>query len=242
MVGLNTIFAPEAVQLSAGATLLALMYSLGDVSGGHFNPAVTLAVVMGRRQKCTWKEGLLYAGVQFFGAVIGGLLMVNINNAFIAATPAGAALVNASIPGQAALANVTHIISPPAGVLTKTSFIFNEVILTAAVAYVFLAVATTVPRNSMRQSLHPGLAVGGIVAAVGFIEAIDMGTVLMNPAVAYAQGMTAMVSQGKVGAFLGSATLYTLFELCGAIFAVVLFVFSHLMEFQKPDSVVVRQN
>ena len=41
-----------------------LIYSLGDLSGGHFNPAVTLAVLLGGRGKISKPDSLKYALAQ----------------------------------------------------------------------------------------------------------------------------------------------------------------------------------
>ena len=47
-----------AVAFSAAAPLRCMVYSLGDDSGAHFNPAVTLAVVAIDRMKCSLVDGI----------------------------------------------------------------------------------------------------------------------------------------------------------------------------------------
>jgi len=61
------------VALAHGLALAVLVSALGAVSGGHFNPAVTLAVwIMGR---ITLVRALLYALAQLVGAVGAGLAL-----------------------------------------------------------------------------------------------------------------------------------------------------------------------
>merc|ERR1719422_1778701 len=48
-VGLNLVMKSPATPWSAAAALMCMIYSLGDVSGGHFNPAVTLAITASGR-------------------------------------------------------------------------------------------------------------------------------------------------------------------------------------------------
>jgi glycerol uptake facilitator-like aquaporin len=55
--------------IATGAGLVVLIYMFGPVSGAHFNPAVTLAVLI--RRETDWRTALLYAVAQFVGAVIG---------------------------------------------------------------------------------------------------------------------------------------------------------------------------
>jgi aquaporin Z len=50
-----------------GALLLALVYIGGPVSQAHYNPAVTLAFCLRRRQ--AWSAGAAYVGVQLLGAL-----------------------------------------------------------------------------------------------------------------------------------------------------------------------------
>lgn len=56
-VGLNIVSASHATAYSAAALLMAMIQALGDLSG-HFNPAVTLAVLL--RKKIEKKEALKY--------------------------------------------------------------------------------------------------------------------------------------------------------------------------------------
>jgi aquaporin Z len=58
----------HGVSLAFGLTVLTGAYALGHVSGGHFNPAVTLGLVVGRRFPVRDAPG--YIVVQVVGAII----------------------------------------------------------------------------------------------------------------------------------------------------------------------------
>lgn len=58
--------------LGYGAMLMVMVYAGGHVSGGHYNPAVTLAVFL--RGKCAASDVPGYIFSQFLGAAIAGLL------------------------------------------------------------------------------------------------------------------------------------------------------------------------
>ena len=66
-----------ATSLAFGFVLIVLIYSFGSISGGHFNPAVSLAMAI--EKKISWKEFLYYVLSQivgaFFGSVVLGLLL-----------------------------------------------------------------------------------------------------------------------------------------------------------------------
>jgi aquaporin Z len=61
------------VALAFGLTVLTLVYAVGHVSGGHFNPAVTIGLAVAKRFE--WKDAPAYVGTQVLaGLIAGGLL------------------------------------------------------------------------------------------------------------------------------------------------------------------------
>ena len=55
--------------VATGCILIVLILVLGPVSGGHFNPAVTLSFVI--RRELTWAKALAFWGAQIIGAMLG---------------------------------------------------------------------------------------------------------------------------------------------------------------------------
>ena len=75
VVGL-TVIEPGAgilAPLAIGCTLMIMVYAGGPISGGHYNPAVTLGVWM--RGKCDTKDLLPYIAVQVLGAIAASLVV-----------------------------------------------------------------------------------------------------------------------------------------------------------------------
>jgi glycerol uptake facilitator-like aquaporin len=69
LAGGNAAIALLANSVATGAGLVVLIHMLGPVSGAHFNPAVTLAVVAQRGM--TGRIALLYVVAQLTGAILG---------------------------------------------------------------------------------------------------------------------------------------------------------------------------
>ncbi len=63
-----------AVALAGGLALLAAVAAVGHVSGGHFNPAVTLGAAIGGRT--AWRDVLPYWIAQLVGALLAGLVLL----------------------------------------------------------------------------------------------------------------------------------------------------------------------
>lgn len=59
--------------LAFGLVIVAMAYSIGNVSGCHINPAVSVAMLI--RKKMSVKEFFVYVLAQFVGALIGGILL-----------------------------------------------------------------------------------------------------------------------------------------------------------------------
>jgi glycerol uptake facilitator-like aquaporin len=67
--GGNVAIALLANTLATGAALVALILTLGPISGAHLNPAVTLAEAL--HGTLPWREAALYVAVQLAGAFAG---------------------------------------------------------------------------------------------------------------------------------------------------------------------------
>jgi len=63
--------------LAIGSALMVMVYAGGHISGGHFNPAVTLAVWL--RGKASSSEVLPYWGAQIGGAIVAALVVNYLN-------------------------------------------------------------------------------------------------------------------------------------------------------------------
>ncbi len=118
--------APQIINiaLAFGLGLFAAIHFAGVVSGGHFNPAVTIAALADRRIDVT--NGVLYIAAQVVGGVV-------------------AALVLGAIFDQA---TVQQVITKPGDGITDIEALVLETLFTA----VFIAVILTVTKRSATQA------------------------------------------------------------------------------------------
>jgi len=63
-----------ATALAFGLTVLTMAYAVGHISGGHFNPAVSLGAAVSGRMG--WKDAGIYAAVQVGAGVAAGLTLL----------------------------------------------------------------------------------------------------------------------------------------------------------------------
>ena len=61
------------IALAFGLIVMALVYTIGPISGCHINPAVTIGVMLIKGMKP--KDGIIYIVMQIIGAVIGGAIL-----------------------------------------------------------------------------------------------------------------------------------------------------------------------
>lgn len=68
-----------ATSLAFGLVIVAMAYSIGNVSGCHVNPAVSLGMYLSK--KMSGKEFIGYVVAQFLGAILGSVLLgILVNN------------------------------------------------------------------------------------------------------------------------------------------------------------------
>lgn len=68
----DAIGAP-GIALAFGLTVLTMAYAVGHVSGGHFNPAVTVGLAMGKR--LDWRDVPYYVLTQVVAGVVAALVL-----------------------------------------------------------------------------------------------------------------------------------------------------------------------
>lgn len=147
----NSPLAPLAI----GLTLMVMIYSFGHISGGHFNPAVTLGVFL--RGKINLRLAWLYVLSQLIGSFISGSVTYGV--AYDAGFKCGYPSVNPSI--------------------TALTAIILEAIYTFALVIVVLNSATI--KKQSGNSFF-GLAIGMTVASAAWsVGALSGGA--FNPAV-----------------------------------------------------------
>lgn len=142
--------------IAIGSALMVMIFAGGHISGGHYNPAVTLGVTL--RGKCSWGEAPAYMVAQVIGAVVAGLLVLFIKGSASAPAPAGPPPVEYSVLAQ----------------------LLAEFLFTFALVYVVLNVATA--KGTSGNSFY-GLAIGFTVLVGAFaVGGVSGGA--FNPAVA----------------------------------------------------------
>jgi len=75
------ILTQTAILGNAGFTLMAIVYMGGYISGGQYNPALTIGCWA--RGLMTWKTCLLYCISQFLGALVGGGIAKFLNGSYL---------------------------------------------------------------------------------------------------------------------------------------------------------------
>jgi aquaporin Z len=154
------------IALAAGLAVVVSAYAVGSISGGHFNPAVTLGVAASGRM--VWRDVLPYIAAQLVGAIVASSIMFGI------AAGAPKSFFHAAIKsGFASNGYGSH--SP--GGFDLASVIVVEFVLTAVFIWVILSVTAT---GSTTAGFAP-LAIGLTLTVIHLISIPVSGT-SVNPA------------------------------------------------------------
>jgi len=79
-VGLNVLSGSPAGAFSIAASLMCMIFALGTVSGAHFNPAVTVAILCSGREKIGTQDAIKYICVQVIAGILAGLTYSGLMN------------------------------------------------------------------------------------------------------------------------------------------------------------------
>jgi aquaporin Z len=72
-IGCSVVGGSDLAPLAIGAVLMVMIFAGGHVSGGHYNPAVTLAVTM--RGRCSVADAIPYMVSQVAGALLAAIIV-----------------------------------------------------------------------------------------------------------------------------------------------------------------------
>ena len=147
-----------AISLAFGLSVVAMAYSVGSISGGHFNPAITLGMFIDRRIK--GYDAICYVIAQILGALAGSLLLYFI----LSSTFIGTANLGANGFGEMSATNITCL-----------GAIVVEVVLT------FIFVYTAMVVTNDKDNNHAGLVIGLALVLVHLIG-INLTGTSVNPA------------------------------------------------------------
>lgn len=148
------------VSLAFGLTVVTMAYAVGRISGGHFNPAVSVGLVVGGRMPAG--DFIGYVIAQVLGAIVAAALLYWIASGQAGWTAAGFA------------SNGYGDLSP--GKYSLTAALLIEVVMTAF--FIFIILATTTARAA--AGFAP-LAIGLTLALIHLVS-IPVTNTSVNPA------------------------------------------------------------
>mmetsp|Transcript_73174 Transcript_73174/g.114545 ORF Transcript_73174/g.114545 Transcript_73174/m.114545 type:complete len:470 (+) Transcript_73174:59-1468(+) len=202
---------PVWAGVSIACVLMVMIYSFGLISGGHFNPAVSVALAiakaMGQKNmkndpENSLKEAAMYSGVQIGGAILAGLSYFALFGHTFNLAPAK--------EFSFAIAGVCELLY---------TFMLCFVVFNVAVA------------SKVKSNEYYGLAIGFVVVAGAYgAGAVSGGC--FNPAVALGIDLT------SVHLGFGHSLIYVLFELVGAALAAVVYKVVHPIDFDQSEIII----
>jgi aquaporin Z len=155
---------PLGVALAVGLAVLTAAYAVGHVSGGHFNPAVSLGAAAAGRMP--WKDVLPYIAAQIVGGILATFILW-----LISATSGGKFSANFG-----AVSNGYGAHSP--GGFALGAVIITEIVVTCLFLWVILGV--TAPGGHVTPGFAP-LAIG-LALTLFHLVAIPVSNASLNPA------------------------------------------------------------
>jgi len=193
------------VSLSVGVGLIGLIYAFGDVSGGHFNPAVTIGAWAAGRMPA--RDVIPYILAQVAGGVLGMGIVAGIaygNSAFF------------SIAQKAALGSQSYSGGSAPGTFSLAAVFLIEVAFTFLLVMVILF--STRGDGSAKNLAPIGI---GLTLLMANLVAIPIDGASINPARSFAPAvLSSMWSSGNWA--IGQDWIFWVAPIVGGLFAAVL--------------------
>jgi aquaporin Z len=171
------------VALTFGLVVLALVYALGEVSGAHLNPAVTIGFVLARRFPA--RSALSYALAQCGGALLASgllrLLFLGDTTTLGATRPAGPAWQSFVLEAVLTLFLMFVILAVSTGAREKGLMAGVAVGAVIGLEALFAGPVSGASMNPAR-SLAPALVSGDLSALWVYLAAPPLGAALAVPA------------------------------------------------------------
>mmetsp|Transcript_44901 Transcript_44901/g.104925 ORF Transcript_44901/g.104925 Transcript_44901/m.104925 type:complete len:464 (-) Transcript_44901:73-1464(-) len=192
--------APESCSWTTASALMSLVYAVGDLSGGHFNPAVTTAVVLSRTRRVSVTQMLTY---------------------WLAQVAAGILAVIACLHLQPCR---TWTLAPQEKYTAGGAYIV-EFTFTLLLCMTFLSVSCVKGiTSSFQRNFYFGLAIG-FALLTGSLCSSGISGGCLNPAVSVGVGVAALIqNRSYAGYYIPN---YVLAQLLGGIAATVVFATTH---------------
>jgi len=204
-VGMNVLGSSAATPWSAAAALMCMIYALGDVSGAHFNPAVTLAVTLSGKGGSLYECGC-YCGAQVLGGLVASVLYTGVHD------------------GTTFPLAVSHP-------YTIKSACLGEFIFTFMLCVVVLATAAAKGiKSPLHRNYYFGLAIGSCVTAGGFAMSKVSGGAL-NPAVSLAIAVSHHFGEAGGHKEPPVCAMYCFSQLAGGFVASIVFSVTHAKDY-----------
>ena len=154
LTGANVV----ATSLAFGLSVVAMAYSVGTISGGHFNPAITVGMLVDKRIK--GKEACIYIISQVLGALCGSIILYFI----FKGSNVGVTNLGANGYGASSASNIS---------------ILGALVVEAILTCIFVLVALFASGD--KNNNHAGLVIGLTLVLVHLIGIALTGT-SVNPA------------------------------------------------------------
>jgi aquaporin Z len=190
-VGLTVLSGTQLAPLAIGCSLMVMVYMGGHVSGGHYNPAVSLSVLLCGKMTSVG-EFVRYVGSQLAGAIVAALVVYGVVGRSFAPAPAPDASLMAAL--------------------------LIEVLYTFALALVVLNSAASAKTHgnsfyglAIGFTIVVAAAAGGPISGGAFNPAVGVGAILVNAGVS--DGSLADMWLYIVGPLAGGALAAAVFGL-----------------------------